>query len=273
MQPVQPTRDRGRPLLGLALTGIDFRLTCLVAALVFTVLAVFQSRTLPSGKHEAPSTGRVVAGVVEVAKNRRLVWFAITMISAYVLSFQTYLSLPMEARRLAGDGTAGALLVASLFLLTGLLTAFCQLRLTPWSRRRLGEARALTAGVLLLGLSFVPLTLPLESLPVPLRFVPLLATTALLATGTMMVFPLEMDAVVGLAGGRLVATHYGLYSTIVGVGILTGTLFTGALLGACWSAGLPSIPWLVLASLGILCALGVRRSARAMKGALQRQNA
>jgi predicted MFS family arabinose efflux permease len=54
------------------------------------------------------------------------------------------------------------------------------------------------------------------------------------------------------AGG--VSTHYGLYNTICGIGIAAGNLFTGAALDAARRAGLPALPWLSLAALGLACA-------------------
>jgi hypothetical protein len=52
--------------------------------------------------------------------------------------------------------------------------------------------------------------------------------------------------------------HYGLYNTIVGVGILVGNLFTGTVLDLARSAGVPALPWLGLAVIGVLCAWGLR---------------
>ncbi|WP_425342091.1 hypothetical protein [Amycolatopsis coloradensis] len=40
-----------------------------------------------------------------------------------------------------------------------------------------------------------------------LRWLPLLISAALLAPGTIVVFPFEMDTIVGLSGDKLVATH------------------------------------------------------------------
>jgi hypothetical protein len=36
-----------------------------------------------------------------------------------------------------------------------------------------------------------------------------------------------MDTIVALSRGRLVATHYGVYNTICGIGITVGNLLTG----------------------------------------------
>ncbi|MCK5754158.1 MAG: MFS transporter, partial [Mycobacterium sp.] len=82
----------------------------------------------------------------------------------------------------------------------------------------------------------------------------LMLSAALLAVGTAIVFPFEMDTIVALSGGRLVGTHYGFYNTVVGVGILAGNLGTGALVGALRSAGAGSFVWVVLSSLGLICA-------------------
>jgi hypothetical protein len=46
-----------------------------------------------------------------------------------------------------------------------------------------------------------------------LAMLPMLTGAALLAVGTMLICPFEMDVIVRLSRGRLVATHYGLYST------------------------------------------------------------
>ncbi len=55
--------------------------------------------------------------------------------------------------------------------------------------------------------------------------------------GTAVVFQFELDTIVALSWDRLVATHYGLYNTVCGVGILLGNLGTGWVLGVARSAG------------------------------------
>ncbi|MEU7681506.1 MFS transporter, partial [Streptomyces spectabilis] len=77
--------------------------------------------------------------------------------------------------------------------------------------------------------------------------------------------PFEMDTIVRLSGDRLVATHYGLYNTVCGVGITVGNLLTGAALDAAREAGLPALPWAALFALGLACAsalYGLHRTGR-----------
>jgi hypothetical protein len=77
----------------------------------------------------------------------------------------------------------------------------------------------------------------------------------------MVVFPFEMDEIVSLSGDRLVATHYGLYNTVVGVGILLGNLLTGVGFDAAARAGVPWAPWLVLTAVGLGCAWALTKLA------------
>ncbi|RDI35312.1 MDR family MFS transporter [Lentzea flaviverrucosa] len=245
------------PLIGLVLTGVDFSLTCAVAAVVFAVLTVLQIRSLPARKAATRTDSSVLQDWRGVFGNRRFVLFAAAMIGSYVLSFQIYLALPLEARRIAGDGVGGTVLVAALFAVSGVLAIAGQLRVTGWFRQRFGTDRSLVIGMLLLAVAFLPLALPTPSSG-PLLFVPVLLSATLIAFGTMVVFPFEMDTIVALSGDRLVATHYGLYNTVVGVGILAGNLFTGTALDLARGAGVPALPWLALTALGLFCAWSLR---------------
>lgn len=254
------------PLVGLALTTVDFRLTCLVAAAVFAVLTVIQLRALPQPQAGAPEAERrsVLADWRAVAGNRTFVLFALVMIGSYVLSFQTYLALPMEARRIAGSAAASDALVAGLFVVSGGLAVAGQLKITGWFKNRWTPGACLVVGLSLMALAFV---VPLVAARAGTGWaaVALVIAAGLLALGTVAVFPFEMDTVVRLSGERLVATHYGLYNTIVGVGILLGNLFTGTVFDLARAAGWPEIPWLGLALLGGVCALGLRRLDRAQR--------
>ena len=55
------------------------------------------------------------------------------MIGSYVLSFQVYLALPLEAGRIRRRSTA---LVTSLFVVSAVVAVAGQLRITEWFRAR-----------------------------------------------------------------------------------------------------------------------------------------
>ncbi|SFB56776.1 Predicted arabinose efflux permease, MFS family [Amycolatopsis marina] len=253
------------PLIGLLLTGVAFQLTCLVAAVVFAALTVLQVRSLPDRRADDESErGSVFGGWRTALGNRRFLAFSLAMIGSYVMSFQVYLALPLETRRLAPSETVGTIQVGVLFAVSGIIAIVGQLRVTAWCRTRWSNGRCITTGLALMGLAFAaPLATVSTSssneglLVSTLTFVPLLVSIAILTLGTVVVFPFEMDTIVSLAGERLVATHYGLYNTICGVGIAIGNLATGASLDLARSSGVPWLPWVVLMLIGAACALGV----------------
>ncbi|MGP8298020.1 MFS transporter [Streptomyces inhibens] len=248
------------PLVGMVLTGVNFRVTCLVSAGIFALLSIVQIRALPAcGDGGGRRTG-VLSQWRVVLVNRPFLLFSGAMIGSYVLSFQVYLALPLEVRRLGGEGEFGTAAVAVLFAVSGLSTILGQTRVTRWCKARMAAGRALAWGLLTMGLAFVPL-LAATALPVPdagpgrwaLAAVPPALCALLLAIGTMITYPFEMDTIVQLSGDRLVATHYGLYNTLCGIGITLGNLLTGAALDASRSAGLPALPWIALPALGLAC--------------------
>ncbi|MEU1820357.1 MFS transporter [Streptomyces roseifaciens] len=261
------------PLVGVALTGVSFRLTCLVAAGVFTALSIVQIRVLPARtpSHEAgagagadKSVTSVLSQWRTVVSNRPFLLFSLAMIGSYALSFQVYLALPLEVRRMAGDERVGTVGVGLLFAASGLATIAGQTRLTVWCKKHWGSGRSLVAGLAALGAAFLPL-LAATAVPAPpdgparwaLAVGPPLLSALLIALGTMLAYPFEMDTIVALAENRYVATHYGLYNTICGIGITLGNLLTGAALDAAHAAGTPALPWLALAATGGGCALAV----------------
>ncbi|MDQ0753298.1 MFS family permease [Streptomyces africanus] len=267
------------PLVGMVLTGVDFRVTCLVSAGIFALLSIVQIRALPArraddtkGGTEGQDRDGVLAQWRGILANRPFLLFSGAMIGSYVLSFQVYLALPLEVRRVGGDGEFGTAAVAALFAASGLSTIAGQTRVTAWCKARYEPGQALTRGLAAMGLAFVPLSLA-TAVPVPdsgvglwlLAAVPPMLAALLLAVGTMIAYPFEMDTIVRLSGDRLVATHYGLYNTICGIGITLGNLLTGASLDAAREAGMPALPWICLCALGLACAAalwGLHRTGR-----------
>ena len=249
------------PLVGLALLTTDFRAVCSVAAVLFLALTVVQGRFLPVHRRRTVSDepGGVLADWRTVVRNRPFVLFSLAMIGSYVLSFQVYLALPLQAHRVApGSGDA---VTTALFAVSAAVAVVGQLRITAWARAHWSPQRAIVYGIALMGAAFLPLVATdavvdgrsgLVDWTVAL--LPLLTAVALLGLGTAAVYPFEMDTVVSLAGGRLVATHYGLYNTVSGLGVTLGNLITGAVWDCAHRLGHPELTWWVLAATGALCA-------------------
>lgn len=248
------------PLVGLALTAVDFRITALVAAAVFAALTLTQIRALPAQTVEATTPAGPRPSILDdwrtVVTNRSFVLFAAAMIGSYVLSFQVYLALPLQAEVVAPDQVSATVLVTSLFAVSGLVAIAGQLRITSWCGNRWGPGRSLAVGMVVMATAFVPVAV--FSSPTGTGWAmaagALVLSAVILSVGTAAVFPFEMDTVVALSGNRLVATHYGFYNTVVGVGILLGNLGTGAVFGWAADAGLEWLIWVLLTAIGIGCA-------------------
>jgi MFS family permease len=250
------------PLIGVALAAIDFRITAAAAAVIFAALTVAQLWALPQYDTD-PVAGKAETSILQdwrvVAGNRSFLLFAAAMIGSYVLTFQVYLALPLQASMLTSRFQAW--LVAALFAVSGLVAVAGQLRITRWFATRWRSGRSLVIGMTILAASFVPLIVvpDAQRLGSHTAVGALLLSVSLLAIGSAAVFPLEMDTVVALAGQRLVATHYGFYNTIVGTGILIGNLVTGSIFGATQRLGIGELLWAALALVGISAALALHR--------------
>ncbi|MDX3235927.1 MFS transporter [Streptomyces sp. ME03-5709C] len=256
------------PVVGLVLLAWDFRAVCTVAAAVFAALTLLQWRALPDrhagAGREAGRTAGLVSSWRQVLGNRPFVLFSLAMIGSYVLSFQVYLALPLQAHRLLGEG--GQAVTSGLFVVSAVVAVLGQLRITGWIRRRHSGPQAIVGGITLMGLAFAPLAATPRSaagLIDTVVSVSLLVTAVvLLAVGTAVVYPFEMDTIVTLSGERLVATHYGWYNTVSGLGVTLGNLATGAVWDVAERHDATWLPWLSLTTTGLLCATCVQLLSR-----------
>ncbi|MFD3482297.1 MFS transporter [Streptomyces sp. NPDC058665] len=253
------------PLVGLALLATDFRLVCTVAGAIFALLSVGQWRALPARRGDAPADagGGREAGVLAqwrtVVANRPFLLFSAAMIGSYVLTFQVYLALPLAAdAALGADGTKATSL---LFVVSAAVAVAGQLRLTGWAKRHFTPHQALMAGLAAMGAAFLPLALVPASATLGVLTALVLAV-AVLAAGSAVVYPFEMDTMIALSGNRLVATHYGFYNTVSGLGITLGNLVCGALWDYARTHDAGWLVWTALTATGAGCAAAVGALAR-----------
>jgi hypothetical protein len=256
------------PVVGLALITLDFRMVCLTAAGIFALLTVLQWRALPARTVDRdPDRAGGLAGVVadwkHVVANRAFLLFSLAMITSYVLSQQIYLTLPLQAAQVLGadvgiDGDTGS---SVLFAASAVVAIVGQVRVTAWAKARFSAGRSVTLGVALMGAAFLPLLAaapwtsttagtPSSLTAAAAALAPAVLATVLLTLGTVLAYPFEMDTIVTLAGGRLVGTHYGFYSTLSGIGITLGNIGTGVVWGAGQTNGWPWLVWTVCAATG-----------------------
>ncbi|MFC4015846.1 MFS transporter [Nonomuraea purpurea] len=244
------------PLVGIALLKSGFTAVCLAAAAIFAVLTVLQGLWLPARRGSAGKEQPVLRDWRQAFGDRAFVSFAAAMIASYALSYQMYLTLPLEVQRLGGGETG----VMALYAISAVLGIAGQVRLTDWCALRWSRGQAISRGLALMGVAFVPPAATAAlALPPVWAIVPVVVCTLLLTLGTLVAFPFEMATIADMAGDRLIGTYYGLYNLLSGVGILAGNLLSGALVDVARSSGLAGLPWVLLAAAGLASAAAVGR--------------
>ena len=252
------------PPVGVALLVFSFRVTCVVAGIIFLGLMLLQFRYLPRRIDHVPEGPQpVLREWGEVLGNRGFLLFAGTMLAYSVLVSQMYLALPLEVRRVAGSDAG----IGALFVMSSILTLAGQIHVTEWCRRRYRPPEAIALGLALMGLAFLA---PLAAALGPslgahggagaalTRLGPTMIAMALLSVGMMVVSPFSMAMVPRFARDRLIATYYGFYSMAGGLGTMTGNALLGAALDAQSHPALAALPWAIMVAIGAGAALAMR---------------
>lgn len=245
------------PLVGVALLGVDFRLICVVASVLFLVLAVVQIYYLPARDGvEAASETHFLSDWKEALANRAFVLFALAMTGYFVLFNQLYLALPFEVERLTGVGV--------MFALSSLLWVAAQMRTTELLKGSFRPSASITLGLFLMGAAFLPPLvagplLPVEggALAAAVNLSPVIASALILTVGMMVAKPFAMDLIPVLSDNRRLGTHYGLYYVFGGMVAAGGSAVAGGFFDLARATGLTALPWLALLIVGLACAGGI----------------
>ncbi|MFE4689598.1 MFS transporter [Streptomyces sp. NPDC056749] len=251
------------PLLGSALLLVDFRASALTAAGIFALLTVAQALVLPA-RQVPPATGSVTADWREAVGNRAFLAFALAMVGMFTLENQLYLLLPAGARHATGwDGAAG------LVFLVGTIAGIAfQLRITRALSRRGTRGRWIAAGLVLMGLAFVPPMLvagtgapPDGPLDATLRVLPVLSGALLLHLGVMVAQPFVMELIPGFGRQELTGTYFGIFYAVSGIAAAVGNAAVGRAMDAAppGGGGGPAalLPWACCLAAGLVSAAAV----------------
>lgn len=245
------------PLVGSALILVDFRWVALAAAAVFALLTVAQVLGLPDRQPDLGGAS-MRASVRVVVADRRFLVFSVACAGLFTLYTQLYLLLPLEATRLAGTPSATAVV----FGVATALTLLWQLSLTRAAARAWSPGRAISTGLALMGLSFLPL-LTFASAPdgdgrlgpgLLLALLPVVATTAVFTLGYDLAQPFAVDLAAEFAPPGLTGTYLGMFYMASGIGAAIGSVVIGLVADAASAAGQPWMSWLVVIAIGLTSA-------------------
>ena len=256
------------PLIGVVLLQFSFRVVSLTAAGLFFLLMLLQIRYLPERERGTmPTNASVWRDWGEVLGNRPFLLFSLAMVGLLVLYNQLYLGLPLEVQRLTGSDT----LIGAVYIVPSVLIIVGQVTATAWCRAHWRGPQAIAAGLLMMGLAFVPpllgaFLLPLDTAGtndpariglIAVNLSPVLLSIALLAFGQMLAQPFVMELIPILSRERLFGTYFGFYSIASAIGVTIGNTLTGAALDTGTSGGSSGLPWLLMILIGLTSTVAV----------------
>ncbi len=239
------------PLIGAALLGLGFRTAALSAAAVYLLAGAVMAVTLPHLRPQRLAASSL-DGLRAAAADTRFRRFTLVLIGYFILSTQINVAVTLKAIALAGNGATGPL-----YGLSAGLAVLLQYPLLRLVERFVPVRSALVAAVLLVGAA-------LGLMSVAATFPQLLVCVALYSLGTMIVYPTQQTLTARFAPPERVGSYFGFSAISLGVGGAVGSVLGGALVDGGAGLGFPALPWLTLAVIGVVTALGLRWALRGL---------
>ncbi|MFC4376819.1 MFS transporter [Nocardia halotolerans] len=252
------------PVLGTLLIAAGFRISALVAAAIFAVLAVVQWLLLPARPVPAHEGG-IGADFATVFTDRRFWAFTLALMPMFALMSQIYFLLTLQAQDSASPGH-GPAAVAALFVLETVAVVALQVRVTTVLMRRPQRGPSMALGMAIMGAAFLlpPAAASLISFEgdhlagTVVRVAPVVGAAVLLAIGVTAVQPFVNEAIGRFAGSRLTGTYFGAFYLASGVFTVITTSITGAVLDHT-GGSLSWPPACLCAAAGMLSAIALLR--------------
>jgi DHA1 family multidrug resistance protein-like MFS transporter len=231
------------PLMGALLLPFSFEVVSVASATAF-VLAAIQAATLLPGGMRGEVGGLSMLGSIGAAlRDRDFMWFTGLLLGFYFLATQTTITVPLLAARLVGPEAIGPL-----FAIQAALAMTLQVPLVRWTARYVGPLVQVSLAMLVMGLGFA-------GYGAAGNFVGLALATALVAIGQLLISPVQSTLTARLAGGKGGA-YFGVGSLALAFGGALGNGSGGALIDLSAHAGLSWLPWLGMAAVAVISALG-----------------
>ena len=237
----------GGTQLGVLLLQADFRLVSLAAAASYLIILVMLWLFLPPVRVAQAGAG-LLSGIGLALADRPFMGYTLLMIGHYFLAAQFYIALPLVTVVVLG-GTEGLLWVYAVNSVISVLFAYPLPRLLA---RYLSPAASLILGNSVTALGLLGIGLGLFAGPVML-----VSGVALFAAGLVVVRPNDQTVLAGLASPVALGSYFGVAMLSLGLGGGIGNAASGWLYDRGLALGLPILPWLVCALIGLLTSAGL----------------
>ncbi|PWW10003.1 multidrug efflux MFS transporter MdtH [Mangrovibacter plantisponsor] len=232
-------------MLGSWLLQYDFRLVCWTGAVLFILCAGCNAFLLPRYKLST-TRAPLRAGMQRVMKDHRFVAYVLTLTGYYMLGVQVMLMLPVMVNDIAGTPAA----VKWMYAIEACLSLTLLYPIARWSEKRFRLEQRLMAGLLIMSLSLLPVGLVTN-------LHQLLLLICLFYLGSIIAEPARETLGASLADPRARGSYMGFSRLGLAFGGALGYAGGGWLLDTGKALNLPTLPWLVLAFIGIATFAGL----------------
>jgi DHA1 family multidrug resistance protein-like MFS transporter len=232
------------PLLGALLLRFNFQVVSLTAAACFLLVAAV---TLFLPPIRVAAAGQSMGhGVGLALRDRPFLLFTGLLMGFWFMWVQLTLSIPLVAERLTGNSDS----IGLVYAINAGMTILLQYPLLGFVERWLRPLPILILGMALmaLGLGMVALA---TNLPV------LLVCIVVFTVGTLLATPTQQSVTANLSDPTALGSYFGVSALALAFGGGLGNLSGGLLTDAAGRVGLPALPWLTFALLGLGSAVGL----------------
>ncbi len=245
-------------LIGSWLLQYDFHFVCWVGAAIFVLAAGWNAWLLPAYRI---STVRIPMkeGMLRVLRDRRFLTYVLTLTGYYMLAVQVMLMMPIVVNEIAGSPAA----VKWMYAIEAALSLSLLYPLARWGEKHFRLEQRLMAGLLLMTLSLLPI-----SLATSLQGVFTLICCFYL--GSIIAEPARETLSASLADPRARGSYMGFSRLGLALGGALGYTGGGWMYDTGRTMNMPELPWLLLGAVGFATLLALywqfspRRSASMM---------
>lgn len=227
-------------LLGSWLLQYDFRLVCLVGAVLFILCAGFNAWLLPAWKLSTVKTP-VREGLSRVLADKRFVTYVLTLTGYYMLAVQVMLMLPIMVNDIAGSPAA----VKWMYAIEASLSLTLLYPIARWSEKRFRLEHRLMVGLVCMSLSLLPMGM-VSNLQ---QLFTLICTFYI---GSIIAEPARETLGASLADARARGSYMGFSRLGLAFGGALGYAGGGWLFDAGKASNQPELPWMMLALIGLM---------------------
>ena len=234
------------PLLGALLIRYNFATVCLVAAACFVM--IFGAVLLLPPVRVADGAQRMSAGLGMAFRDRTFVTYTALLMGYWFMWVQLSLSLPLVGERITGSSDT----VSLIYAFNAGLTVLFQYPILGLAERWLRPMPILVLGIALMALG-------LGAVAIADRLPTLLVCVGIFTIGTLLSTPAQQTVAAALADPRALGSYFGVNALDLAFGGSLGHVAGGLLTDTARRIGVPALPWLTFAVIGLASAIGMSR--------------